>query len=233
MHSSNLLALSLLGLSSASASCVPVPSASRGFRLVVNVTDPTKDITPPLHGQYLTLAHIGPAQNRAIVTASPGPIFYQNGTYDDITMQRTNVLTDAGTPLFPEGLAYQAEQDDSKGQGIYAFGGSGSGGIRLSRLWDPYSYLTILEGAPIQSTLAVCVDQTIPYYGDSRKFNVLNWVQSFRDGTGTHLVVPEGCVGVRLIPECAFLQDLPEGSISSHEFAQEVRCYEDVKNVVW
>lgn len=215
--------------------CYPPNSASRGFRLFVNVTDRTKDLKPPVHGTFLNLAHIGPAQNRAVAMAStaaaPPPVFYQNGTYADFTLQQVTILTDGGTLPFPEGLTYQTEPDDSNGQGLYAFGGSGSGGVRLTRLWEPVSYLTILADV-VQSTLAVCTS-TIPYYGDKKLFNVVNWVQATRDSTGTHVVVPKGCVAVKLVPQCAALGELPEGALSSHEFAQEVRCYDDVAGVKW
>lgn len=244
MHLKTLTLLSLpsLGLASASSqSCTPVPSASQGFRLVANVSsslsDPSTPFAKSINGQYLSLAHIGPAQNRAILvspsssSSGPAPIFYQNGTYADFSLQRTSILTDAGTPLFPEGLAYQSLPDDSKGAGLFAFGGSGSGGIRLTRLWNPLSYLQIL-GDVVSSTLVVCND-TIPYYGNERFFNVVNWVAATRDNTGSHIKVPAGCVGINLVPECAFLEELPEGSISSHEFAQEVRCYNKVSEVEW
>ncbi|KAK4214230.1 hypothetical protein QBC37DRAFT_462345 [Rhypophila decipiens] len=234
MHSTLLptLGLSLLALSTVSTSCVPVPSASRGFRLAVNVTDPTKDTNqPPLQGQYLHLLHIGAGSERACVGPSPGPIFYQNGTCDDFATETIDIITDIHSrPWTPERLSL-AGWDDELGLGIYGFFWAGSGGIRLTRLWDPCSYSTVQEGAPTESTLVVCRNRTIPYYGPDIMWDIVNWVQA---SSGTHLVIPEGCVAVRFVPECAVLNDdLPPDAYSSHEFAQEVRCYEDVKSVVW
>ncbi len=213
--------------------CIPRPSASRGFRLVVNVTDPSSDLSPSIQGSFLSLAHIGPAQNRAIILPTEGPVFYQNGTFKDITMQRIGILTDGGTPPFPEGLTYASDSGTNTTQGapLFVNAGASGGGTRLTRLWDPYSYLTILSNV-VESTLVVC-NSTIPYYGESRFFNVVNWVTARRDATGTHLVLPEGCAAIRLVPQCAVLNELPEGAYSSHEFAQEVRCYEDVGAIDW
>ncbi|KAM7206026.1 hypothetical protein V8F33_000856 [Rhypophila sp. PSN 637] len=236
MHPPNILkspSLSLLALCtvSVSASCVPVPFASRGFRLVVNVTDPSKDTSnPPLQGQYLDLLHIGAGAERSCVGPSSGLIFYQNGTYDDFATETIDIITDIHSrPWTPERLSL-ADWDDEPGLGIYGFFWAESGGIRLTRLGDPYSYLTVREGAPAESTLVVCRNRTILYYGPDITWDIVNWVQA----SGTHLVIPEGCVAVRFVPECAVLNDdlLPD-AFSSHEFAQEVRCYEDVKSVSW
>ena len=222
-----LVSIAAAATSAQDPGCVPRSSASQGFRLVVNVTDPAKDLNPPVHGQFVSTAHIGPAQNRAIVTPSAGPVFYQNGTYEDITMQRIAILTDGGTPPFPEGLIYQQEQDDSKGNGIYIVAGDGGHGTRLTRLAEPYSYLTILADV-VRSTFVACGNTVIPAIGDKQKFTVVNWVQAMRGAGGSTVVVPDGCVAVNLVPQCATLNALPADAQSSHEFAQEVRCYDNV-----
>ncbi|KAK4224286.1 hypothetical protein QBC38DRAFT_485769 [Podospora fimiseda] len=227
-----LLLLSTFSLTSATdPGCIPRHSASLGFHLRVNITSPS-DFTPSINLHYLSTAHIGPAQNRAIISPSPGPVFYQNGTYSDITFHTLSILTDAGSPpgVFPEAITYLPD-DANNSSAVYINAGLPGSGTSLSRLWDPYSYLTILEGV-VESTFVVC-NRTIPYYGENKWFNVVNWVQATRDGTGTHIKIPEGCVAVNLIPECAFLEELPEGAYSSHEFAQEVRCYEDVGEIEW
>jgi len=231
MHSLLLLSVTL-GLASAAAAstdCVPRNSASFGFRLVINVTDPSKDLSPSINGLFLNLAHIGPAQNRAIATSTPGPIFYQNGTSNAPSF--TNLLTDGGTPPFPEGLSYQQEQTDAQGAGIYVSAGSGAQAVKLTRLSVPYSYLTIL--AEVTASSFIGCNSTIPYYGNGTEFQVINWVTTTRNATGTHLVIPEGCVPINLVPQCAVLEGLPADARSSHEFAQEVRCYDDVKGIEW
>ncbi|KAK0642037.1 hypothetical protein B0T16DRAFT_420932 [Cercophora newfieldiana] len=224
-----LLLTATCDLALAGSSCVPTTSGSYGFRLVVNVTDPSRDLSPSINNLYLNLAHIGPAQNRAIAGPTPGPIFYQNGTSSMSGLSFTTLLTDGGTPPFPEGLTYAQERTDAKGSGIYVSAGSGAQAVKLTRLSNPYSYLTILSEV-IGSSFIGC-NSTIPYYGEERQFQVINWVTTTRNATGTHLVIPEGCVPLNLVPECAVLEALPPDAKSSHEWAQEVRCYEDVKGV--
>ncbi|KAK0663446.1 hypothetical protein QBC41DRAFT_359443 [Cercophora samala] len=249
MHTFLLLS-TLLGLASAApTSSTPTPrqwtpqdpgsiprhSGSRGFRLRVNVTDPSLDLNPPVHNLFLSTAHIGPAQNRAVVSSS-GPIFYQNGTYADIANYRAGILTDAG-PVespFPEAIQYQQGSDDTRGSELFISAGTPGTGTAISKLTMPYSTLQILEGAPIVKSFIVCGNTTIPYYGESRKFEVVNWLQATRDSTGTHLRVPEGCVAVNLVPECAYeFGDLPEGAAYDRTFVNDVRCYESVAAIDW
>ncbi|KAK3339666.1 hypothetical protein B0T25DRAFT_594449 [Lasiosphaeria hispida] len=221
--------LGLTSVTAADEGCIPRNSASFGFRLVVNVTDPSKDLSPSINGLFLHLAHIGPAQNRAYAAATPGPIFYQNGTSN--TPSLTNLLTDGGSPPFPEGMSYQQEQTDANGAGIYVNAGSGAQATKLTRLSAPYSYLTIL--AEVTGSAFIGCTATIPYYGNSTYFPVINWVMTTRNATGTHLVIPEGCVPINLVPQCAALEALPPDARSSHEFAQEVRCYDNVGGIDW
>ncbi|KAK4443633.1 hypothetical protein QBC34DRAFT_260327, partial [Podospora aff. communis PSN243] len=207
----------------------PTTSASYGFRLVLNLTSPS-DLTPPIHNTYLNLAHIGPAQNRAIALPTPGPIFYQNGTSSASSLSFTTTLTDGGTPPFPEGITYSQLPNSTQGAAVFITAGSGAQNVKLTRLFNPLSYLTVLDEV-VGSTFVVC-DGRVEYYGE-KEFQVINWVTTTRDATGMHLVVPEGCVGVNLVPECAVLEALPGDARASHEWAQEVRCYEDVKGVGW
>lgn len=44
---------------------------------------------------------------------------------------------------------------------------------------------------------------------------------------------PEGCVAVRLVPQCAVLEDLREGSMASYDFVGSARGYEDVAVIDW
>ncbi|KAK4186787.1 hypothetical protein QBC35DRAFT_500296 [Podospora australis] len=229
-----LLSASVLALGvSAQSTCAPSHSASTGFRLVLNVTDLSLDLTPSVHGKYLSTAHIGPAQNRAIVSpdSNLSPIFYQNGTFQDQLQFRAGILADTGSGLI-EALQYlPLPEEDHPTQGhnrIFVSIGTPGAGTALTRLWTPVSYLTILDGV-VGSSFVVC-NATIPYYGSQRVFQVVNWVAATRDSTGTHVKIPTGCAPVRLVPQCAFLP-VVEGV--GHEFVQEVRCYDDVGGVEW
>ena len=241
-----LLLTTLAGLNLASAApsppgttCPPAYNSSPAFKLVAVVVDPKKDVDPPIHGTVLQTAHIGPGFTRATLgqdSDSPGRVFYQNGTYEDLTMQRLGIISDGGTPPFPNGLTYQADDNapgsEPRGQALFVNAGASGGGTRLSRLYEPISKLTILSDV-VASAFVACPKSRIPYYGDRWEFTVLNWVQATRSSTGSQVVIPEGCVEVEMIPQCAPLEALPEGAYSSHEFVQEVRCYDDVKGIKW
>jgi len=97
-------------------------------------------------------------------------------------------------------MSYQREGTDAQGAGIYVNAGSGAQAVKLTRSYVPYSYLAILS--EVTGPMFVGCNSTIPYYGSEREFQVINWVTTTRNTTGTDLVVPEGCVAINLPPEC-------------------------------
>lgn len=109
-----VLALSLIGLTSAApladrqVPTYPPSTYSRGFTLVVNVTDPAKDLTPSVNDFVISLAHVGAGQNQAIAVQksaqNSGFVFYQNGTGEEQHSHQTMVITDTSTPLQPTTL---------------------------------------------------------------------------------------------------------------------------------
>ncbi|KAI1172662.1 hypothetical protein F4777DRAFT_560818 [Nemania sp. FL0916] len=236
--------MSLVALSAATlASAVPLSSRqivphyppnslSTGFRLIANVTDPATDLSPPINGQQLNGIHTGAGFNDAVVLPETGRVFYHNGTAAEIRFGEGSVITDAGTPLFPEGIfvqaatefdiTYPAEHDVSINVG------SGTIGVSILDFPSPYFYLT----AGAQGTYVVC-PRVVPYY--NAQYNVVRFAYDTFDPATALFVqnVPEGCTAVNLIPECDVLPELPEGSLSSHEFAAETKCYEDVKAIDW
>ncbi len=56
-------------------------------------------------------------------------------------------------------------------------------------------------------------NQLEPYYG--KHYTMARYSHSIWDEANHQLVnyIPEECVAVRLIPQCAVLEDLPEGSM--------------------
>jgi hypothetical protein len=236
MMSTILLPLAAAALAIASPAtrdpdCIPRYSTSRGFKLVINVTDLAKDFTPSINGWSVGGVHIGPAQNRGVATAGQVPTFYQNGTYEDNKERRTSILTDGGTPEFWEGFQTLRGRDDTQGQEVYVLSGGGTPGIMLTSLGDPYSYLDALENIYL-STFLAC-NSTIPYYGNFTHFITLNWLVATRDANGHALRIPENCVSVNLIPQCANLEPLLPNATASHEWAQEIRCYRNVSAIDW
>jgi hypothetical protein len=211
----------------------PPLSVSRGFRLVANVTDPSKDFVPSINNWELSGLHVGPPFNRGVLRDGQGRVFYQNGTEEDNKYWHSSMVTDGSTPLVPYGIQIQWHEDDIDMHNLTINAGAGSMAIMLSSAKNPYSYIDPLENSGAKATFVAC-KQTIPYYGDKIQYTTINWlVGSLNDKNEYGLQVPENCVPIHLIPECTVLPDLPDNAFSSHEFAQEVRCYDDVSAIDW
>ncbi|TGJ83623.1 hypothetical protein E0Z10_g5141 [Xylaria hypoxylon] len=210
----------------------PPNEVSTGFRLVANVTDPATDLTPSVDGWEFQGIHTGAGLNDAVLASGPGRIFYHNGTAAEIRFAEGSILADGGTPLFPYGIYVQGEDEVDPTypaeHDVAINVGSGTIGVSLLAFPDPYFYLT----AHAQGTFVAC-PRTVPYY--NAEFTVVRFAyDTFNPDTALFdRNVPEGCTAITLIPECDTLPELPEGSISSHEFAANSKCYEDVSAINW
>lgn len=216
--------LGLLGLTVAS----PMPpihlsarekatDTSKGFRLVVNVTDASRDFDDPIQGYFIASIHTGAGFALVGVNRNEetGRIFYQNGTEEQYQASQATTITDGGTPLFPVGFQLTAADDNSLSVATLN-NGPGTAGVQISSL-KQFTYL-------LPETFFAC-NESLAYYG-GRKFIVIKQTNFIED-------VPEECAPIRLLPECTQLEDLPKGSYSSHEFALDTKCYVDVENVDW
>ncbi|KAI1076124.1 hypothetical protein F5B20DRAFT_557607 [Whalleya microplaca] len=201
--------LTLLALGLTTASPVPhEPRASKSlaFHLQLSLADPSKDLDPSIAGQYLAPFRVGAGQNAAVVgpqspeyTYTP---FYVNGT----VTETTTVLNDLGLP-YPFGIQVQSPQNTPEHTvGINV--GAGSAGLNVGTEAAP-----ALSG-PVKGTYAVCTRQVVT--------TTKPLVEFVYEGEST----PEGCVEVTFVPICAQLNELPEGSEWTHDFAQEVYCVE-------
>jgi hypothetical protein len=222
------LALGLMA-AAASASAIPrqvVPnypptSESTGFRLVVNVTDPSTDFPTPVHNSYLNSIHVGAGIDLIGVSADSQRIFYQNGTAEEVHYSTSNVLSDAGTPPFPQGFSLDGDSD-VKTAGLTVAGVASN--VFLTRFPEPYSFL-------LPETFAVC-DTYVEYY--QQNMLIIRQTPSTVNENGDIVTnFPEGCVPVRLIPECAELATLPDDAIANHDFAANSQCYDSVSSIDW
>ncbi|RWA05861.1 hypothetical protein EKO27_g9243 [Xylaria grammica] len=188
----------------------PPNELSTGFRLVANVTDPATDLTPSVDGWELQGIHTGAGLNDAVLTSETGRIFYHNGTASEIHYALGSILSDGGSPPFPYGIYVQtADEFDATypaEHDVTINVGSGTIGVSLLAFPDPYFYFTVVRFA----------------------------YDTFNNATAQfERNVPAGCTAITLIPECDVLPDLPEGSLSSHQFASPSKCYEDVSAINW
>ena len=212
-------ALGLLGLASTSAcaprdGAYPVLSTSKGFKLVINVTDPSNDFNPPVHNNFVTSIHTGAGLAEIGSRPDDGPVFYQNGTNTEFEDGDSNVLTDGGTPPFPSGFQLNRDGDSDLSTGSLNVG-PGTPGVGLRE--KPVSYL-------LPEHYLAC-DEPLEYY-QGKRFVVIR----HSDKSET---VPEQCRSVRLLPQCAKLDDLPPDALSSHQYVLDSPCYENVTSIFW
>ncbi|KAI1135658.1 hypothetical protein F5Y05DRAFT_415997 [Hypoxylon sp. FL0543] len=208
--------LGLLALTGAT----PVPqtpeqlSKAKAYNLQIQLLDPTKDLDPPVAGQFLSTYHDGAGLNLAVVSDYPAgyapPPFYTNGT---AALGASDVLNDLGT-AYPWGIrvydpstfdyAYPGEHD------VRVDVAGGTDGIGLV----PSSGGAVRLGGLAPGNYAVC-NRYIAYGAGN-----LTVVRYVYEGEA----LPDGCVGVDFVPLCAALDDLPAGSEWTHDFVQEVDC---------
>ena len=216
----------------------PPSSQSTGFTLIANVTDPSKDFSPSISGLVLEGIHVGAGLNVATLSSaanSAGNIFYENGTASDIfSGGPVDILMDGGTPLFPWGITvqsptvfdttYPAEHD------VFVNAGTGTQ-ASLTRFPNPYPYLANGQGT---GTFVAC-NNTVPYYR-ANFITVQYAYATFTAPDGSYdyqANIPDGCAPINLVAQCATLDTLPAGSISSHQYAATVQCYDDVASIDW
>ncbi|KAM3552672.1 hypothetical protein ARSEF4850_007279 [Beauveria asiatica] len=229
-----LVALGLAGLAAAAPTSTgpayPETSASNAFNLVLNVTDPSKDLSPPVHGTFATSIHVGPAFNYVGQSsdASAARLLYVNGTASDVRYGNSNTVSDGGTPPFPEVLSLVQDRDSETLSTLLLNAGSGGDG----------SYRTGITGFPspipeLYPLTYVACREALAYYG-GEEFVIVKQAQTTVGEDGQiERNIPQGCAPLSLLPQCATLNDLPAGSTSSHEFAASTRCYDDVNSIDW
>ncbi|KAI2629182.1 hypothetical protein GGS26DRAFT_559761 [Hypomontagnella submonticulosa] len=191
---------------------------SKGFKLVAQVTDTTKKLSVPVQGALLEGAHVGAGLDVAVLNiTTSGRIFYQNGTVEEVLTEKSTIATDGGTPPFPFGLRVTLNANDTSEPTELAInGGVGTTGVTLTKHIQKPGQLKY--GA---ASFIAC-DETLAYYGPSRHFAIVKAFEATRGAPA----IPENCVPIDLVPQCATLPDLPAGSTSSHEFANNVRCFQ-------
>ncbi|KFG84501.1 hypothetical protein MANI_000523 [Metarhizium anisopliae] len=200
----------------------PAKSFSQGFRLVVNNTDPSRELAVPVHTMFIQSIHIGPPNSLVgTSTARSSRVFYQNATKDELRSGNAHILSDAGSQGIAYGLSFRLEGDASQGFVFRLDAGPGQKGVAMSPNHHPCAFLNV-------PGLAMC-NQPVDYYR-GRKMNLL---KTFPNPTGNLWKIPEGCAPVRLLPQCIPLRDAQQGVSPSHEFVQTTHCYKNVSAIDW
>lgn len=181
-------------------------STSKGFTLYAHVTGGNSELAQAVEGLTVSTAHTGAGQNAAVLSDSSARLFYQNGTAASGT---SSIVTDGGSPAsIPFSLTVQPAGEAHRILEI-SVGGAGTPNF----VGDQGNLVNGLG----EGTYLAC-DAVIPYY--QRVFTTLQYVYGQPDAATL-----ADCVTVDLVAKCAELNELPEdGSLSSHEFAVDVKC---------
>lgn len=247
LTTSSLLALCLASFTSAipsypiqrrQAPNYPPHSTSNAFTLIANVSEPylSTPLGTAINKYTVNSYHSGAGTSFGVLTqssnATTGRIFYENGTASEVRFGQGDVLTDGGSPTVPYGLIVQQEDQktvvaNSTGRDTYINVGNGTVSIGMTSFPNP-----VLELATKYGAWAAC--NVTLLYGQAIQLQVRYPSDSIVNGT---LVedddVPDGCVAVSLLPQCAELNTLEPGSLADHTYAVEVGCYDNVSAIDW
>ncbi|KAI0157977.1 hypothetical protein GGR52DRAFT_182492 [Hypoxylon sp. FL1284] len=195
---------------------------SKGFKLVASVAGgDAKNLTVPIDGAFLGGAHVGAGLNLAVLNITDGGVtFFQNGTAAEVKDAQSTISSDGGTPLNPYGLQAGLDTADPRTPyGVTLDAGAGTPGITLTAPADGQPGELVMGPASF-----IACDESIAYYGPDRRFAVVKDLDASRALGDLPTNIPDNCVRVSLRPLCTELGTLPPGSLSSHEFANEVPC---------
>jgi hypothetical protein len=196
---------------------VPPTSTSKGFYLIANASDPSRDFSPSIKNWVFSTVHIGAALNAAVLSQDYPRYYYVNGTAEQVSAGTSSVLSDGGIQGYSFGIQTRVNAEGIVDMSVN--GGVGTAGVTIAAPPDPYPHL--MAGA---GTFIAC-NETLAYYGPNTYFILLRHASSSAN-IGS-------CIPVTLLTECTELPQLPPDALASHEFAANVRCYADVSAIDW
>jgi len=203
-------------------------TTSYDFALVVNVTaEPTSSSNLScIQDWVLTSYHTGAGSAFAVLIANTtytdARTFYINGTFDEVYLGTSTILSDAGSgnETFPEGIVITPSNPDDAPQGVSEVdinAGSGSADVGLtdfSAEADPVVHLHGLDGEGFYAC------NTTLEFG----WGVQLFYKSY-DAT-----TPESCADVELLPQCR----AGNGThLVTHYGHNQVDCYDFVAGIDW
>jgi hypothetical protein len=227
------LFLSLIGLASVNGlpshevAAYPPKSVAKGFRLVVNMTDPSKDFHPPVHNTYVALfpfqADFGIAAAAKI--GSNGTPFFRNGTKAEQAAGQSTILTDEWNLRTAHDWDLWPDKKNPGLSTVHLDAGRGTRGATLPDA-SPVAYM-------VPGQYLVC-NQTVPA-DEVPQFSFLDRrrpIMLIRQTTVPNKV-PGHCRPVRLVPECTELNKLNPGHYPTRNFVLDSPCYKKVSTIKW
>ncbi|KAI0193554.1 hypothetical protein EV127DRAFT_423575 [Xylaria flabelliformis] len=209
MYTKALLTTTLISLVAAA----PAPRAegsSKGFNLRVNLTDPTRDLTPSAQNLYLSDQRTGAGTAISVLgPLAPSPAFYLNGT-----AYHTTIIHDIPS-VYPLSIVVSGPTEyDHFYPTEHPIGTAINGGTELFlRAGEPILFPLLGDDG---GRYAACYRDFV--FGGS-KTQILTARYVYGNET-----VPDDCAPVEFVVECATLEDLPAGSSWNHDSAFDVPC---------
>jgi hypothetical protein len=195
----------------------PKSTWSKGFKLVINVTDTALDFADsPVHLLQITPVHVGAGLN-APVPVTNGSTFFTNTVNNTVQLEVTGPT--------PMGI-YMSSEPEPGNATLFDIGinnGLGTPGISVFAGEPMHPIPCHALAAPRPGTFAVC-DLGFESYAHPKR--VLGFVYQPSDKWYSQENVPDNCVAVKLFPECT-------GLTSPHGDVLETRCYDNVSAIDW
>ncbi|RYO73664.1 hypothetical protein DL764_010442 [Monosporascus ibericus] len=189
----------LLGL----ALAAPCQHKSSGFNLRVKVTDPAHDLTPSVQGLYLSFQRVQQGINIAVANEFP-TTYYLNQT------EGGNTINHDVAPLYPVGIYVQGpDEADAR------YPEEHNMAVNVNDVTHGLEAFPSLSG-PAAGAYLVCRREFIFPSGPAE----LLMPRFLYDGE----TLPEDCVPVAFVPECATLGNLPNGTRWNHDFVAQTSC---------
>jgi hypothetical protein len=231
---STTLSLALAGIAAASPLAIrdyPPTSMAQAFHIVANVTDPSKDLNPPINGFFITGVHIGAGLAAAVLAKTEPAYFFVNGTNVDVSAAYTSIALPpigytGGGPV-PQGFQFGTTDDEN----IMSIGLNNGPGTHGAGVYPGLrsSYADVF--APWSGSFMVChIDK--PMYG--RPQYQVRYSKTYAKGPNGPFDydIPADCVAIRLLAQCADLPPL-QGVDELDIIVEGVKCYNDVASINW
>ncbi len=181
----------------------PCPPTSDGFNLRVQLSDPAHDLTPSVRGLYLSGDRVSQGVYIAVTSDQPST-YYLNNTEGGAT-----IVHDIG-PVYPISLVVQGPSEFDPG-----YPEDHNVGLRVNGATIGLEASPSLTG-PDAGTYLVCQRQ---FVFPSGPVDIVT-PRFLYEGEA----VPDGCVSVSFVPECAELSPLPDGTSWDHNSVIKTAC---------
>ncbi|TWU78440.1 hypothetical protein ED733_008860 [Metarhizium rileyi] len=222
LHAAALLLASLATATASPSDALKLPSCdhqgeAKGFNLIINVTDLSYDPARLIHGTGITKLELSKSDTLLIANeyAALPLTFFQNGTDSNCEL-----LADSDDPAFHYGTKITVDEEFKDLSGVQLdFGHAQRGLCAVDR--PPCDAFTDRELA----NLLICKQKVGEY---ARTAHVLKQHASNRNVT-----IPEACMPVRLLPECAEFEKPIHTEYSGHDEAATVGCLRNVSDWIW